>query len=569
MGRPTTQLPPVSARGCRSSWRPRLPESNTSTESFIIPHAALPLDTWSHVFELLGDREDNALSRAQLTMAASVAFALRRLPPSEMAFQGRGRDGRLCIWIVGAREAMEGELARGGNLGEPLARLCPPELLASRGLEIVLIGPEMSPWEVTGNANVLIRSLAGTLHAVKATEQPDLAVLYNSGIGTLLYPLVEQWLPSIAQLLALSNVPLLLTCFNEHEARGEEAIIGGAFESRTLLESMRNPIAHATPLLSVAVSSDYDEALQAAIDAEAVCAKDEEAELADKAQKAALCVADQGSTPEAAAAAAVRPSASPPEASRSNNWVKCYLGSSLDVDALNGSAQQKAIDLVKMCAKMFAFKNMDAWLEGIDKAGAAAVNEKNGSAPQQSRLIFDSESLAANVLLLAEATAEPALALLANQKGALQKLSAVLQRMSFQLKSPESRSTSKEHTYSGVTAEERIQQGIIDCVRNIQAAIEEANALEKTPVQEEAPLSSGPTTYRNVFKGQYINVRADPSTHGKVVARLPPDATMIAEAERGGWLRLRADPKSGVPANAWALVRHPVHGPLIAPVESE
>ena len=88
---------------------------------------------------------------------------------------------------------------------------------------------------------------------------------------------------------------------------------------------MRNPIAHATPLLSVAVSSDYDEALQAAIDAEAVCAKDEEAELADKAQKAALGVADQGSTPEAAAAAAVRPSASPPEASRSNNWVKCYL----------------------------------------------------------------------------------------------------------------------------------------------------------------------------------------------------------------------------------------------------
>ena len=53
--------------------------------------------------------------------------------------------------------------------------------------------------------------------------------------------------------------------------------------------------------------------------------------------------------------------------------------------------------MVRHCAKMFAVKNMDAWLEQLT-AYANAGSEAG-------------ETLACNVMLLAEATKEPALAL--------------------------------------------------------------------------------------------------------------------------------------------------------------
>ncbi len=110
------------------------------------------------------------------------------------------------MWLVGARDECEGELARRGWLAEVLAALCP----AAPCFEFVLIGPEMKgDWELGA-----VRSIRGTLHERDVAGRPDVAVLINSGIGTLLEPLVTCWLPTLAQLLAL-DVPLCFTCYHD------------------------------------------------------------------------------------------------------------------------------------------------------------------------------------------------------------------------------------------------------------------------------------------------------------------------------------------------------------------
>ena len=572
-----------SAVAC--SWRSR-------RNFHALSHAPTPpaLESWDDVFAVLklDSKAQSTLVRSRLTMAATVAYALRKLPLSEQGVQsascGRGRDGRLLLWIVGAREAMEGELARGGHLAGPLAALSPPSF-GSRGLELVLIGPEMSTWELERTnpvapsaRSILIRARSGTLHALHPSPSaapddapPDLVVLFNSGIGTLLWPLVEHWLPTISLLLNLS-VPLLCTCFNEHEARGEEALLGGSFGTTYLLPSQQNPLAHSTPLAAVASACAEDAtaeatALQAVVAAEAAAAA------------AATAIVDAAPTGTDVAAARATPS----DASRSNSWIKWVVGSSHDAAALAGPAQAKARDLIRTCAKMFALKNMDAWLEELN-TGEALLPATNGCASvgQQEALVSRVETVAANVLLLAEATADTGLALMAYKKGAVEALHrslGVRGEGSFASTTAMGEDASKpvsngppRQSYTGVSALERVHTGAATALRNIHSAVAEARKLELPPEDGESLLPAGPAAYRNVFKGQWINVRNAPSMHGAIVARLPPDATVTAEAARGGWLRLCSDERLAGVANimpapdTWVLVRHPVHGTLLEPV---
>jgi len=205
------------------------------------------------VAHLCGGLPDTALRRARLTTAASIAFALGVLPPGTVGCgAGRGEGGRLLLWIVGAREAMEGELARRGLLAEPLAALWPPA--ARHGVELILCGPEMREWGPADQRpppRPLVRAVSGTLHsrlkdAPALTTEPDAMLLLNSGVGTLLLPLVAPWLPTLAAVLAM-RVPCILTCYNASEAAGQEALLR-LFGARTLLPSRQNPFAHAAPL---------------------------------------------------------------------------------------------------------------------------------------------------------------------------------------------------------------------------------------------------------------------------------------------------------------------------------
>ena len=68
-----------------------------------------------------------ALWRVRRTMAATFAFGMGQLPESTWAYTagrgGRGSDGCRLVGVVGACEAMEGQLSRRGLLAQTICRL--------------------------------------------------------------------------------------------------------------------------------------------------------------------------------------------------------------------------------------------------------------------------------------------------------------------------------------------------------------------------------------------------------------------------------------------------------------
>ena len=169
-----------------------------------------PLASWEDAAALLGPTsEPQSLWRGRRGFATSLAFGIRQLPKAHAP-----PTAAECwiVWIVGARESMEGTLAHEGLLAEVLASLCPD----APGWVLELIGPEMASWEEArphpaGGAPLTVRGRRGTLHTLTGHElpRPHVVTLFNSGIGTLCLPLARPWLPTVAILLRL-EVPIFL-----------------------------------------------------------------------------------------------------------------------------------------------------------------------------------------------------------------------------------------------------------------------------------------------------------------------------------------------------------------------
>ena len=197
--------------------------------------------------------EQAAVWRARLTFSATFACALRCLPAGRLpSGRGAGDGGRWRVWVLGARQELEGQLAKHGWLSEPLEYLCPQN---SHGWQLELIGPEMGEWRLerpappraSSSTSSLLRGHCATAHPPrKAFGDPDLVVAFHSGLGTLLLPLVVPWLPTLAALLA-SRVPILLTSYHEGESDGEEQLIG-ALGATALSRPIDCPVRHALPL---------------------------------------------------------------------------------------------------------------------------------------------------------------------------------------------------------------------------------------------------------------------------------------------------------------------------------
>lgn len=222
--------------------------NNTDMNVEVLPNNSMcegtRLATWQDAAKLLGDAPSDAaaldLWRVKRTMAGTLAYGLHRLQLCRSP---------LCIWVVGAWEETEGDLARHKLLIEVVTNLC-----STSALEIWLIGPEMQgAWELEA-CGCVVRAYCGTLHSMLEDRDvqskcglPDVAVLFNSGIGTLVNELVESWLPSLSCLLA-KDVPVILTCFNANEVEGQRRLLQQCFKANVLIASHENPFAAALPL---------------------------------------------------------------------------------------------------------------------------------------------------------------------------------------------------------------------------------------------------------------------------------------------------------------------------------
>jgi len=178
--------------------------------------------------------EDLQSFRERKCFPATLAWSLLQLPVAAPAVEGR----RLVVWVLGARDDMEGWLATEGEW-ELLAEVFP-----EARWELVLIGPEMLADVASGSSGqVHIRSARRLGHEFARDEAAaDFAVLFNSGIGTLSLPLVRHWLPTVGELLRL-DIPVLFTCFGQKERQGEAIMLRQVFQAVVLADFAENPFA--------------------------------------------------------------------------------------------------------------------------------------------------------------------------------------------------------------------------------------------------------------------------------------------------------------------------------------
>lgn len=189
--------------------------------------------------------------REMKTFPASVVWSLLQLPAASAPTPPHDRP--LVVWILGARTTLEGQLAKDGEW-----RLL-AEVFPELSWDLVLVGPEMDDL----GGQIVADGGLGRVHASgvrlkghdwarqalsdsgseaeRRWRQPDLVVLFNSGIGTLTLGLVRHWLETVEEILRLS-VPVLFTCFSKKEMVGEELILRQLFKAQVLVDFLDNPL---------------------------------------------------------------------------------------------------------------------------------------------------------------------------------------------------------------------------------------------------------------------------------------------------------------------------------------
>ena len=478
-------------------------------------------------------------------MAASIAFGLRNLPPEHLPTH----DDKWLIWIVGARESMEGRLARGGHLVEVLDALYP----TARGFDLLLIGPEMEP---APNA------YRGTLHQLRADGRidrpPDLVVLFNSGVGTMNWPIVEPWLPTMALLLSLDR-PLLLTCFHPGESKGEQEILVGHFGARVLTPPADNPLAHGVPTDAIECRDAEGEA---SLEAEMVKFA-EVCETAYERKKERDAAAWQED--DAKRAAQLYAQYNDTGGIETSNSRYCWLrGSSLRGAALDVGAVRSARKQLRGLCSCFALSRLSQWLAGLQRK-----ESRDGSKGVNAGL----EGRSFDAMVLAESFKATAIAKRALELGAKALMEEALNdaiALGYTRRQASERANDDDDddddeaigsnggmgsTYTGLPAAIRLGRSCDRGLARLAVVAESIAAVERAPTESETTLKQV-QRWRVVFKGQFVHMRAEPSVTAASCGQLARDSTFFVDAVRGAWVRVAN-------GEGWVLTVHPLYGALV------
>lgn len=333
-------------------------------------------------------------------------------------------------------------------------------------------------------------------------------------------------LSQLVHLLAV-DVPVLLSCYNAREAEGEAALLG-IFGANVLRAHARNPFGHAVP----------DGALAPAGSAHA------EARLANEAREAADARSAEADCAELDNGGRADEAGGPSVCNALIAWVRgsSYGAGRAGAAAMGAEVVPKARDFVAACAKMFALRNMEAWVAGV-----------GGGAPM--------ETVAANASLLSAAVDESPIALHALKLGARDALIAAAARASADLGASARPSADGAQldgaalSYTGAAAAERVAASCADALGRLARVERMLASLCAEPAEAEAPLAP-PAVHEVTFGGDYVNVRTRPLLGAPVARQMRHGDTCIAAATRGAWLRLEG--------GGWLLTHHPAHGTLVA-----
>jgi hypothetical protein len=437
---------------------------------------------------------------------------------------------------------------------------------------------------------------------VRVHARRHVAVLYNSGIGTLTWPIVEPWLPTAALLLAL-DVPLLLTCFHSGESHGEQQMLHGIFGARVLTPPADNPLAHGVPVDCLARRDDAaeDALAQEMVEFATVAAK----ALAAKNERDAAAVAAAQAAAETTAGAGAR-AASTLYAQLNDvcgietaNARFCWLrGSELRGRQLERRAVRAARRHLRDLCACFGVARLGTWLAGVKNAWRrdGERNGERGGGGERARV----ESRAMDALMLSEAFKSGAIATRALEMGAQSVLEEALSDavgMGYE-RAPshaaalaaaaaddddddddddESAEQSAEAdgaergsrgaygaSYTGVAAPTRLGAACEAALARLAAAAHANAALQRVPHAAVTALPAA-VNWRVSFGGAYVHVRTQPMVAAPSCGQLARDATFAVDAVRGDWLRVAQGEGH---AGGWVLTVHPVHGTLVTPLRS-
>lgn len=130
---------------------------------------------------------------------------------------------QLVVWVIGASNKYEGELARAGFFEDAAGLLPGMPADSSNRMHVMLFGDDIQPFSSSG-ARVKVSSYGPVDMLGLPSVKPDLIVQFHSGIGTLNPDLVERWLSWMVCVKDYKST-VVLTCRSESEARAEDALL--------------------------------------------------------------------------------------------------------------------------------------------------------------------------------------------------------------------------------------------------------------------------------------------------------------------------------------------------------
>jgi len=181
-----------------------------------IPLVATTQSYLNHVCSTPLERRKRSPARTMAFVEALVVTQLLGAPKGNLR----------TLWVLGATDGVEGQLAREGYFEDAAA------FVEGRDLQIYLVGDGLTgkkawpPGEQGGIVSVYTYSWED-LHAGKLPD-PDLVYCFNTSLGTLEPEVVKVWLPRLVDLLLYphpTNCAVVLTCRSEAECRGERAVL--------------------------------------------------------------------------------------------------------------------------------------------------------------------------------------------------------------------------------------------------------------------------------------------------------------------------------------------------------
>lgn len=208
-----------------------------------------PLNGWHSYLECRLPPDPTGTIRVQPPMLDGLSYPLTLAHALRVLRLQPPRPGPFVVLVIGASSKAEERLLRDSNYWEELLHFVP-----STKVELVFVGPEIEAiyhGERVERGRLTARCFRGTLGQLLHAEphhsaETTVAVGFNTGMGSGLYPLMNSWLPDLLALLRHQFVAIF-SCANDYsDLNGELMVFRELLRANVIVPPQKNPFKAAT-----------------------------------------------------------------------------------------------------------------------------------------------------------------------------------------------------------------------------------------------------------------------------------------------------------------------------------